>query len=638
MRGLASSRAISEFQSGFTIGRATYSDREHAFYLPLDDFSGGIGFHRIDIHEALGGIWDNEGGVDIRRERHVTLPPLRSTLTGFAAPTGVGFGSDSRSLFPSSISGTELLYMAAGDKVYTVTATRTTPTTVATLATGGLRRSVAVPAMFEWRDPDTNTRRIYAFTINGALDSRYWYTADGTAWTEGSRVVWEGLIWDGKIVASMPLPAGSPWGTQGQIVAGFTTNGIDWNIDDADANVNRPKWFFQGLPHWIGSATAPWGNNTAPYFIDEGKLYVLDFYKERAVEIQEVGDRQRLATGAIIEGMVWVTDGWNVWVYDPGAGETIRRIGIFNRFGVPPTMRGYTVASLIGGTSTPYIVVEDNVAAKLRIVAYTGIGWTPMSPEIATTNAISLTIGRFPVGQSLTVPTRFIDIFCNTSELSTSMKLLSFQLPTTGDIPTPGDGFFEDGPLRFVTGWIDGGFLDLEGALHRLECDALNLTTTETVAVEYRLNNVEGAWTSLGTFNSSTNRIWFDATNHRGVQFRTVQFRVILDRGSDTQTTPELVALVLVYDKKPDFRSAWTFKIDVNRHTERNETTMLSLWQGLKTIYDIKTLVPLIIPNIEPSPGVNVRVVDMPLTFDDFRNAVDGKGFVEISLLQPLAG
>ena len=613
----------------------------------MDDFSGGIGFRRIDAHEALGGIWDNNGGVDIRRAKHVTLPPQRTiTTTGFTAPDAIGFGSDFRSPFVSSISGTDLLYAGAGNRIYRVAADRTVSGSTRLPTAGATRVPLAIPVMFEWRDPDTNTRRLYATTINAALDSRYWYSTDGSAWTEGGRVVWDGLVWDDKIIASMPLPAGSPHGTQGQIVAGYSSNGVDWNVDNADANINRPKWFFQGLPHFIGVAMAPWGRQ-APYFLDGGKLWVLDFYKETAIPIEEVGDKQRLATGSVIEGLVWVTDGWNIWVYDPGGSATVRRIGIYNRFGVPPSMVGYTVAQIVGGTSTTYIIIEDNVNAKTRIVAYTGIGWTTLSPVITSTNPIGAVVGRFPVSQDVSVPSRYLDIFCNAAELSTTIKLNSWRLPTTGDIPTPGDGFFEDGPLYYETGWLDGGFLDIKGALHRLHCDAFSLTASETITVSYRLdNNESGAYTTLGTFDNTTTELWFDATNHRGIEFRTVQFKISLDRGSTNTLTPELIALTLVYDKKPEFRSAWTFRIDVNRMVETGATgsgwsgvaTPLKVWQALKTAYDIKTLLPFIIPNVEPSPGINVRIVDMPLTFDDFRNAVDGKGAVDISVLQPLAG
>ena len=45
---------VSEFSSGLKIGRATYDEREHAFYISLEDFSGGFGFRYMDIREAGG--------------------------------------------------------------------------------------------------------------------------------------------------------------------------------------------------------------------------------------------------------------------------------------------------------------------------------------------------------------------------------------------------------------------------------------------------------------------------------------------------------------------------------------------------------------------------------------------------------
>src|SRR3990167_23826 len=167
----------------------TTASTELAFFLVLDDFSGGVGFRRIDIHEALGGIWDNEGGVDVRRAKHVTLPPQQSTLTGFTAPTATRFVSNMRAILTSDISGTELMNIGAGNKVWSVTATRTTPTVVATLqASGPARIANGVNSLIEWRDPDTNTRRLFAFTINDALDSRFWSSSNGSSWSEGGRV------------------------------------------------------------------------------------------------------------------------------------------------------------------------------------------------------------------------------------------------------------------------------------------------------------------------------------------------------------------------------------------------------------------------------------------------------------------
>jgi hypothetical protein len=644
IEGAATGKAISEFSAGFKIGKATYDDREHAFYLVLDDFSGGIGFHRVDSHEALGGIWDSVGGVDVRRANHVTLPPQRTTLAG-AATANLGFSANNRSIILSDIGGAEFLYCVAGNKVYRMDATRAALNTAGTLAGTGLPAGTCI---FEWRDKETNTRRLYVPTIDGSLTSKYFTSIDGTTWVQQSRVVWEGLVWDNKFVASLPcaFTEAASKQTIGQIVCSFSTDGLNWDIDNLMAGSttvhNRPIWYFQGFPKWIGIAMAPWGV-VAPYFLDFGKLYVLDFYLQTAREVEEVGDKTRLTCGGVYEGQILVSDGYSIWMYDPGASATVRRIGIYNRFGIPPSLRGYTVSTFIGGTSTLYAVLDDNLNAKMRIMTYTGVGWSPLGPAVTAANPIGAVVDRFPIGQSVNTPSRFIDILANQAEQGQNITLHSWKLPTSGDIPTTGDGFFESGSLSLETGWYDGGFLDLQGALHRIHVDGLNITANETVQVEYRLDmNEAGGYTNLGTFTSNLGTLWFDSANHRGVTFTTVQFRITLTRGGTNSNTPELVGLTLVYDKKPSFRSAWSMTIDVNRMIEAGTLvggqppTPLNIWNALQTAYNVKTLIPLIVPNVQPTPGINVRIVDMPLTYDDFRDAVTGKGKIDISVLQPL--
>ena len=48
---------VSEFSSGLKIGKATYDEREHAFWISLEDFSGGFGFRYLDVREAGGTHW-----------------------------------------------------------------------------------------------------------------------------------------------------------------------------------------------------------------------------------------------------------------------------------------------------------------------------------------------------------------------------------------------------------------------------------------------------------------------------------------------------------------------------------------------------------------------------------------------------
>lgn len=48
---------VSEFSTGLKVGKATYDEREHAFWIVLDDFSGGMGYRQQDIREAGGTHW-----------------------------------------------------------------------------------------------------------------------------------------------------------------------------------------------------------------------------------------------------------------------------------------------------------------------------------------------------------------------------------------------------------------------------------------------------------------------------------------------------------------------------------------------------------------------------------------------------
>ena len=48
---------ISEFSTGLKVGKATYDEREHAFWRVFDDFSGGFGFLQDDVREAGGTHW-----------------------------------------------------------------------------------------------------------------------------------------------------------------------------------------------------------------------------------------------------------------------------------------------------------------------------------------------------------------------------------------------------------------------------------------------------------------------------------------------------------------------------------------------------------------------------------------------------
>ena len=629
VQGPVVGRSMTEWSAGLKIGRATYDDREHVFFLNLDDFSGGIGTRKVDLREALGGFYDNPSGVDVRRSRHITLPPERAeTSLGTMGTPSLDDGE--RASLLSTISGTEYLYVGLENRLWRVASDRQT---VSQLLAPNF---TLFTALVDWRDPTTQTRALFAFGVNSSYNQPYYMSLDGTNFSTINRQgVFDAVAFDDKIVAALNKGGATVFGYAAGFINNTPSQGLLWNVDDSDPNVSKPLWTPLGrVPQIIGVTRGPWGS-PAVYYIDLGKLFVLDFEMRRAIPI-DVGENQFITTGTIIQGQVYFSDGWNVWVYDPGGvTETVRRIGIGEKFGWPPSAVGWRVKQLVGGTGTLYaILYKVDSPYGYWLWAFTGAGWTPLSAQQTGYDPGTALVDRF----SQATPNRAITL--SVRDTNGNARLVYWKLPQTGEFPTvgTGDAFFAQ-TAQMITGWYDGGFQDLTGALYRMEIDGFNLSATETVQVEYRLNNVEGDWTNLGTFTDSTRVLWFDAQK-RGLSFRTVQFRITLSRGSDNTKSPEVIALVLVYDKRPTLRTSWALRVDVMRMVEQNvdvdgsPATFANVYQRLRSTYQKPTLVPLTIPQ---AGTFNVRLVDIPLTLDDFRSEIGGKGFIDVSALEPVA-
>ena len=732
---------VSEFSTGMKIGKATYDEREHAFWISLEDFSGGMGFRYMDVREAGGTHWDNDGGVDLRRPRHITLPGRRNT---YALPAGgpalqtLFFVQDS--MLYSDISGAGRLYIGILEDIWWLDTERSLMTKVydGSAQSNNQRIGRIIEGV------DTSGGKFLIATGRSALGGtglEMLRTNDGDNWDKSSSsnegfpvtpsanasfqtsdCIW----WDGLVITHAETD---------QIVG--SANGVAYEVDSAA--VLNDHWRTGSIVIDIcGTAMAPWGAD-AVYFINKGKLFILDWYVHNAVEVRDLGDRNVLRVGTVWNGSVIVTDGWNVWEYNPGNAQTVRRIGLFGVDGPPLSARSetghagisddYHIINFIPGTSDLFALCRSLTAnpgvadeRSWRLAVYNGVGWSWYGPEVAASQPYAATLGYFPLGINLQSTTRAIDVIClaDQNDASPTVTLHTIHLPPSGDVPSRGPGQrFEDGPLTFETGWFDGGFAELEGALLRLTVDAFHLTETETVKVEYRLNNNEDAtYITLGTYKLDGQEFWFGEIGHpKGIAFKSVQFRISLDRGigvqfSDTQTllndadfnnseatctvddssifrigdvirmgteqmqitaitaaselltvtrgfnstsaashanntpifsedgvTPELKSLVLVYDKVPRFRSAWTIRLDVSRMINRSfnideETaTTENIWAFLKNVVNTPTLAHIIIPSIEPG-GIYVRITDMPATIDEFREQAGGRGYVELQVLE----
>ena len=661
IKGPVRVNAVSEFEAGVKIGPATYDQREHAFFLVLNDFSGGFGHRRLELRDELGTFWDSnaENSPDLRRAGHITLPMAQSTVTP-TAPVGnlMSLGRPSNSmLFEVGVQW----FLGFGTDIYS----STDGSTWTKAHTGAATAYFSGITGWNAADPAGGfTYWLFAFFLHSGgsyknSTARYKRSLPASsggagAWGNGTsdRVLSDGIVWDKKLIAA-----------NGDRIIFAVLDALateTWNYDDpADGDVITLIEGGKGHIRFVGIAEAPWGD-PAVYFVDSTSLYVLDFFNRTHYPIS-LGAKRPILAHCLWNGQVLVSDGWNVLAYSP-ASQTVRNIGFPRKSGTPPSLAAtgggtYLITALMASDEYLYAVVSHPTLNISRLFCYTGVGWSQVGEDMPG-YANFAGQAYYPVA-GIPTTSRIIHVPVVSSPTSTDLTIYNFSLPNLHHVPTVGTDSFGASGAHVTTGWIDGGFNDVEGTLLRMSIDAFNLTATENVRIEYQINNDETtAWTRMVNasnantdFSSTVDTLYFSSSfPKRGISFRTVRFRITLIRGSDATLSPELRALTLVYLKTPEMRTAWSFELDVNRMIEKSKTgndttfyvdgnaaTMSRVWAKLRSLWNTQTLLALIVPNIEPSPGIDVRINDIPATFDDFRNAVDGQGSIAVQCLEPVA-
>lgn len=559
VKGIQAGKPISEFTSGLRVGRATYDDRQHAFFTVLDDFSGGFAHRIFDIRESIGTHWDNAGGVDLRKSRLMMLPPFGYRLnTNSNDPTNMLLSSEILDGAATAGANTGFFYYGAGDSIYQVNDKRKVLTRVKDLS-GEARIPSKMTRAFMFRGAD-DVLRIYFITVNANQTSRFWYSEDPESvtptFTEGDRFFWDAMVFENQVVAQEA--------TFGFIQNATPTNASDWNTDDV--NDGEPYWRPIGIVRFIGVAPGPTLSNPHIYFIDygDGRLYALDFYQRRAAAVA-IGDAHYLLNGVMWNGQVVITNGFNVWAYSPGGvgQETVRDISITGRDGVPNSIRDgtYRITGLLDGGQYLYAIAERSAVGTevgkdatigYMILVYNGAGWSTYIPKqeqsVATSDAaanpIAAVIERYPVGVgsaqfTAREVTRSLNILAQAHpDLGAKfIELHSYVWPRIGDVPVPEYDTFQStlSPHEFETGWFDGGFQDIEGALFYMKIDLAKGSSTLPVTLSYRLNDDEdGAYTELGTASALGTSTFQFASSNQGLQFRTAQFKFGLSRSVTT--------------------------------------------------------------------------------------------------------
>lgn len=637
VKGPVIAQPIAEFESGLKVGSATYDNRENAFYLVLDDFSGGIGRRRLNIREALGTIWDGvaANSADTSRIGQVTLAPFQQAVNTLTAPTSNSMLVKAPSS-PYTRAQNLNWIVGFGSSIYTSSDGLSWTRTYAGGADAAQCQSIVT-----FTDKNGSIIHFACFASKtGATTgtARYVKSIDnGATWANGAsdKVLTDIIVWDNKLIAM--------WGRQ-IIYAVLSAGSEVWNIDSAADGFGVGQMLSDNNGHFVGIVQSPSGE-PAVHFTDGHTLWWLDFFARKVYPI-ELGLGGTIITTTIWNGDVLLSDGWNVWEYAPH-GVSVRNIGLPNHDGIPPMLRLDTdywrITHLIPTDDYLHAIVSNAGASKTVLARFNGNGWNFLGETLTGFFSNVGMVSSYPLTGSTTY--RAINIFGAATATSTTVKQQAYMLPAYSNTPVSGAG---DTPFSitaggFITGWTDGGFAELNGALLRMTCDGFNFSSTETVKVEYQLNNNEsGSWTQLvnasgvaSLFTDTVNTLYFGST--AGIEFRTVRYRITLYRGSTYTNSPELRSLTMVYNKKPALRMSWTFTVDVDRMVKEGFVTDFEdVYTRLRTAWNTKTLINFTVNNI--ATNAQVQVSQFNVMADNVRSTAALQGQIQVTLLEPVVG
>ena len=147
-----------------------------------------------------------------------------------------------------------------------------------------------------------------------------------------------------------------------------------------------------------------------------------------------------------------------------------------------------------------------------------------------------------------------------------------------------------------LTPWFTGGQTEVEKLALLLRAETTNPTTSETLAISYRINYstddgdfTTNAWTAISA--SGETELPFPVSGDAvGVSFRAIQFRIVAAQGSNNKNTPDLIALTLEWRQKIPLRWSNTVELVIADKSDR-KTTAEDQWAALLTALGSSTLV-----------------------------------------------
>jgi hypothetical protein len=387
------------------------------------------------------------------------------------------------------------------------------------------------------------------------------------------------VVWDSKLVKV---------GTNTGICETATTPNASEPTWTACGTISTAK----GTPESIATYRDASGNYIV-YVATTGALWALDFDNTTWLET-ELALQSHPTCG---KGMchwhdaLFVSAGLTVQKYIAGQTASIQDVGLDEDDGLPNIVTG-EITKLTPGYDGVFACVDstyEGATSYSQVLLYNGKSWHPWwSAAVVNTNVYSAAISDDTAYR----------LWIGVSEAGTD-KIYYTALQRVKAHPKRISSYNYHSGGRLLTPWFDADWAAGVKLAIALKVKVSGLTTAdESVVVTYRIDhdNYDYAtgWTALDTittadFSAASGIQTIEFASGAGLEFKSIQFRFVLARGTTTSNSPDIEWYSLSYLKNIPPRWGYQFTIDCTQ--SYNGRTSSQLLDALKTAAETGTLI-----------------------------------------------
>jgi len=389
----------------------------------------------------------------------------------------------------------------------------------------------------------------------------------------------KGLRWDGK---TWKMAVNGRWW---YIVAPSVASPV-WTAADASGGLDDYALTPKSLDVYFDA-----NGNQIPYCATTKGLWAYDadnaMWTETSIILPE---HSQTGLGLVIWGdALYVSGGLSVRKYIVAATATDTQVGLTQDDSLPQ-LRSGEIVKFIKGYDEFFALIDstyEGVTSRSQVVSYDGTGWrtwweTPLITDV-NKNMYSGIVTSVVKHQLI---------------FSTTDGAYSIPLYRTSPNPKKVSGYTYATSGVHITPRFDAGTKAFPKLATKLTLFLDDMSSTETVAVSYQIDQAQGAltsaWTSLISAQTADGVVEQTfGTDGVGIEFYDIQFRAALAQAGASTTSPIIKGMVLSYLKLLGRKKAWSFTINTSEAAQVSSDPK-TLMDAINTILGTNTLMPFI--------------------------------------------